>query len=98
MMRRIRIWSLRETWSYGPPRAALRPAEGIAFERVPFIDNQPVLDLIERKPDGLLLALDDEVRKEDAARRVRRERSGLVPTQRNGPGRAAAARARRRAR
>ncbi|KAH8053342.1 hypothetical protein JL722_9567 [Aureococcus anophagefferens] len=34
-------------------------SEGIDFEPVPFIDNQPVLDLIEKKPDGLLLALDD---------------------------------------
>ncbi|KAH8088806.1 hypothetical protein JL720_6771 [Aureococcus anophagefferens] len=36
-------------------------SEGIDFEPVPFIDNQPVLDLIEKKPDGLLLALDDVV-------------------------------------
>mmetsp|Transcript_5283 Transcript_5283/g.18772 ORF Transcript_5283/g.18772 Transcript_5283/m.18772 type:complete len:1168 (+) Transcript_5283:321-3824(+) len=40
---------------------ALYRHEGIAFQSVPFIDNGPVLDLLEKKPDGLLLALDDEV-------------------------------------
>ncbi|KAJ8606329.1 hypothetical protein CTAYLR_010372 [Chrysophaeum taylorii] len=39
----------------------LYKSEGIEFQSVPFIDNQPVLDLIEKKPDGILLALDDEV-------------------------------------
>jgi myosin-7 len=34
----------------------------VSFERVPFIDNQPVLDLIESKPYGLLHLLDEEVR------------------------------------
>lgn len=29
--------------------------QGIPFERVAFIDNQPVLDLIEKKPWGLLV-------------------------------------------
>lgn len=30
--------------------------QGIAFEPVVFIDNQPVLDLIEKKPYGLLVS------------------------------------------
>jgi len=37
-------------------------SEGIEFTKVPFIDNQPVLDLIEKKPFGLLVLLDEEVR------------------------------------
>jgi len=37
-------------------------SEGIKFEKVPFIDNQPVLDLIEKKPIGLLVLLDEEIR------------------------------------
>jgi hypothetical protein len=37
-------------------------SEGIKFEKVPFIDNQPVLDLIEKKPVGLLVLLDEEIR------------------------------------
>ena len=37
-------------------------SEGIEFDKVPFIDNQPVLDLIEKKPFGLLVLLDEEVR------------------------------------
>jgi hypothetical protein len=41
----------------------LSPQQGIPFVRVPFIDNQPVLDLIEKKPFGLLNLLDEEVRR-----------------------------------
>ena len=37
-------------------------SEGIEFTKVPFIDNQPVLDLIEKKPVGLLVLLDEEIR------------------------------------
>lgn len=40
----------------------LYKAEGVPFENVPFIDNQPVLDLLEKKPMGVLLLLDEEVR------------------------------------
>ena len=40
---------------------ALYVREGIDFEPVMFIDNQLVLDLLEKKPDGILLLLDDEV-------------------------------------
>ena len=39
---------------------ALYESEGINFQHVEFIDNQVVLDLIERKPDGVLPLLDDE--------------------------------------
>jgi myosin heavy subunit len=34
-------------------------AEKITFDHVTYIDNQPVLDLIESKPDGLLPTLDE---------------------------------------
>jgi myosin heavy subunit len=37
-------------------------SEQIKFEPVPFIDNQPVLQLIEGKPFGLLVALDDALK------------------------------------
>ena len=37
-------------------------SEGVPYEAVPFIDNQPVLDTIEKKPQGLLCLLDDEVK------------------------------------
>ena len=37
-------------------------SEGIAFDQVPFIDNQPILDMIEKKPFGVLVLLDEEVR------------------------------------
>ena len=37
-------------------------SEGIEFEHVEFIDNLPVLELIEKKPYGLLPVADDEVR------------------------------------
>ena len=31
------------------------------YDHVPFIDNQPVLTLIETKPNGIFALLDDEV-------------------------------------
>ena len=31
------------------------------YDHVPFIDNQPVLTLIETKPTGIFALLDDEV-------------------------------------
>ncbi|KAL1507307.1 hypothetical protein AB1Y20_008153 [Prymnesium parvum] len=37
-------------------------AEGVEFAKVPFIDNQPVLELLSSKPYGLLNLLDEEVR------------------------------------
>ena len=40
----------------------LYQAEGIDYSGVRFIDNQDVLDLIQRKPSGILPMLDDEVR------------------------------------
>ena len=36
--------------------------EQIKFDHVEFIDNQPVLDLIELKPKGILVALDEEIK------------------------------------
>ena len=39
---------------------ALYQAEGIKFQHIEFIDNQIVLDLIEKKPMGILLMLDEE--------------------------------------
>lgn len=39
---------------------ALYMSEGIDFKHIEFIDNQPVLDLIEARPYGILLMLDDE--------------------------------------
>jgi hypothetical protein len=36
--------------------------ENIIYQPIVFIDNQPVLDLIEKKPHGLLNLLDEEVR------------------------------------
>ncbi|XXQ37770.1 Myosin head (motor domain) [Plasmodiophora brassicae] len=41
---------------------ALYESEGIAFQHVAYIDNQPVLDLIDGRPTGLLPALDEELR------------------------------------
>uniref|UniRef100_A0A6V3LQ19 Myosin motor domain-containing protein n=2 Tax=Lotharella globosa TaxID=91324 RepID=A0A6V3LQ19_9EUKA len=35
--------------------------EDITFEKVPYIDNQPVLDLIEQKPHGILPMVDEEL-------------------------------------
>ncbi len=34
--------------------------ENIRFNKVEFVDNQPVVDLVEGKPEGILLFLDDE--------------------------------------
>ena len=36
-------------------------SEGIEFEHIEYIDNQDVLNLIEKKPKGILVILDDEV-------------------------------------
>jgi len=36
--------------------------EAVPFEPSNYIDNQPVLDLIEKKPTGLLLMLDEELK------------------------------------
>jgi myosin heavy subunit len=35
-------------------------AEGISYDEVKFVDNQDVLDMVEAKPSGLLVKLDDE--------------------------------------
>ena len=40
---------------------AMYEAEGIQFEEVSFIDNQPCLDLVENKPNGIIAMLDEEV-------------------------------------
>jgi hypothetical protein len=40
----------------------LYKSEGVRFDHVEFIDNQPVLDLIEQRPHGILCALDEELR------------------------------------
>eukprot|EP00940_MAST-03C_sp_MAST-3C-sp2_P000685 g685.t1 len=37
-------------------------SEGVPYTKIEFIDNQPVLDMIEKKRKGLLPLLDDEVR------------------------------------
>ena len=34
--------------------------EGVVVESIEFVDNQPVLDLIEKKPVGILPLLDEE--------------------------------------
>eukprot|EP01094_Clydonella_sp_ATCC50884_P015120 TRINITY_DN2569_c0_g1_i1.p1 TRINITY_DN2569_c0_g1~~TRINITY_DN2569_c0_g1_i1.p1 ORF type:complete len:1924 (-),score=743.67 TRINITY_DN2569_c0_g1_i1:162-5840(-) len=36
--------------------------ERIKFDHIEFIDNQPILDLIEKRPSGLLVLLDEEIR------------------------------------
>eukprot|EP01130_Rhizamoeba_saxonica_P016223 TRINITY_DN745_c0_g1_i1.p1 TRINITY_DN745_c0_g1~~TRINITY_DN745_c0_g1_i1.p1 ORF type:complete len:1528 (+),score=443.15 TRINITY_DN745_c0_g1_i1:69-4652(+) len=36
--------------------------EGITYDHVDFIDNQVVLDLIEQKPNGLMVLLDEELK------------------------------------
>lgn len=41
---------------------ALYRAEGINHDSVTFVDNQVVLDLIEKKPTGLLPMMDEEIR------------------------------------
>lgn len=41
---------------------ALYQREGIKYDHIEFIDNQPVLDLIEAKqPQGILISLDEEI-------------------------------------
>jgi myosin heavy subunit len=40
----------------------LYQSENIKFDHISYIDNQPVLDLIENKPSGLLPLLDEEVK------------------------------------
>ena len=35
--------------------------EKINFNHIEFIDNQPILDMIEKKPSGLLVLLDEEI-------------------------------------
>eukprot|EP00743_Colponemidia_sp_Colp-15_P007995 GILK01008660.1.p1 GENE.GILK01008660.1~~GILK01008660.1.p1 ORF type:complete len:2044 (+),score=493.00 GILK01008660.1:237-6368(+) len=40
---------------------AVYEQEQIIFEHVAFIDNQPVLDLIESRPDGVFCVLDEEI-------------------------------------
>ena len=35
--------------------------EQITFVHIEFIDNQPILDMIEKKPKGLLVQLDEEI-------------------------------------
>tara|TARA_R110002050_G_scaffold283121_2_gene431354 strand:- start:307 stop:1179 length:873 start_codon:yes stop_codon:yes gene_type:complete len=37
-------------------------SEQIKFLHIDFIDNQPILDMIEKKPKGLLVQLDEEIR------------------------------------
>ncbi|GBG32611.1 Myosin-11 [Hondaea fermentalgiana] len=37
----------------------LYQSEGVDFEHIKYVDNQPILDMIEKKPVGLLLMLDD---------------------------------------
>ena len=37
-------------------------SEEIKFFHIEFIDNQPILDMIEKKPNGLLEQLDEEIR------------------------------------
>jgi len=40
---------------------AVYKAEGISFQHIEFIDNQPMLDLIAKRPHGLLPLLDEEL-------------------------------------
>uniref|UniRef100_A0A7S4DMC0 Myosin motor domain-containing protein n=1 Tax=Lotharella globosa TaxID=91324 RepID=A0A7S4DMC0_9EUKA len=40
---------------------AMYTAEGIQFDAIDFIDNQPMLDLITKKPHGVLPLLDEEL-------------------------------------
>jgi len=41
---------------------ALYQEEGIPFVHIAFIDSEPVLNMIEKSPNGILLQLDDECR------------------------------------
>ena len=36
-------------------------SEKINFDHIEFVDNQPILDMIEKKPSGLLVLLDEEI-------------------------------------
>ena len=36
-------------------------SEGVPYTKVKFIDNQPVLNLIEKTPNGILVMLDEEI-------------------------------------
>ena len=36
-------------------------AEGIEFDHIEYVDNQDILNMIEKKPKGILVILDDEV-------------------------------------
>lgn len=38
---------------------ALYTKEGIQFEHIKYVDNQPILDMIEARPLGIMLTLDD---------------------------------------
>ena len=38
---------------------AMYKREGIVFAHIQYVDNQPILDMIEKRPVGLLLTLDD---------------------------------------
>ena len=60
----------------------LYTAEGIAFTHIEFIDNQPVLDLIEGKPPnmGLLIILDDEIKLADSSDERFLEKSNKMHT------------------
>ncbi|GAB5362911.1 hypothetical protein AAMO2058_000839200 [Amorphochlora amoebiformis] len=40
---------------------AMYRSEGILFDEIEFIDNQPMLDLITKKPNGILPMLDEEL-------------------------------------
>ena len=43
----------------------LYTSEGITFDHIPYIDNQPVLDLLESPPkekNGILMMLDEEAK------------------------------------
>jgi len=39
---------------------AFYKSQGVEYSFLKFVDNQPVLDLLESKPNGILLVLDDE--------------------------------------
>ena len=41
---------------------SLYQAEGVPFDKVPFLDNGPVIELLSAKPYGLMNLLDEEVR------------------------------------
>ena len=42
---------------------AFYKSEGVEFEHVAYIDNKPIIDLLEgRRPPGILLIADDEIK------------------------------------